>query len=201
MADEKTVDIAIADILMRRRTVALVGEINYKSTGAVGERLLRLQDESQERINLIIDSGGGENRSALNLCDLLETVMTAPVRGIAFGRCMSAATFILLHCTERVATPYTEFLIHSGKTSGISIMLNDKTAEELQLLADESKAVREEMVRLYMAKLKLSRKRVDQLVTQGDQRFNGTLSAAQALEIGLVQSIVSENLGIFQKPV
>lgn len=197
MADEKTVD--IADILMRRRTVALVGEVNYKSTDAVGERLLRLQDESQERINLIIDSGGGENRSALNLCDLLETVMTAPVRGIAFGRCMSAATFILLHCTERVSTPYTEFLIHSGKTSGISIMLNDKTAEELQLLADRSKSVREEMINLYMAKLKLPRERVDQLVAQGDQRFNETLSATQALEIGLIQSIVSENLGIFQK--
>ncbi|MDB5244236.1 MAG: ATP-dependent Clp protease proteolytic subunit [Parcubacteria group bacterium] len=198
MDEDKTVN--IQDILMGRRTVALVGEINHKSTDEVAQRLLRLQDESQERINLVIDSGGGENRAALHLCDLLGTVMTAPVRGIAFGSCMSAATFILLHCSERVSTPYTEFLIHSGRTSGISITVNDKTADELQLLADESKANREEMVRLYMAKLKLPRKRVDQLVTQGDQRFNRTLNAVQALEIGLIQKIITENLGIFPKP-
>jgi ATP-dependent protease ClpP protease subunit len=197
MVDEKQMKLRAG--LMRQRTVVLAGEINRESTGEAAKDLLTLQSESMERINLLIDSVGGQNRPALQLCDFIEHVITAPVRGIAMGSCMSAATFVMLHCHERVSLPHARFLIHPGSMRGITISTNDSTPKDLELLLAESRDVAEEMIELYMRKLKKKRKEVEGLIRRGDQRFNETLSAVQAVEIGLVERIITENLELFPR--
>ncbi len=75
----------IAEGLMERRTVVLRDEINHDSISELRGRLLTLQMRSTDRINLIIDSGGGNFYSALELCDVMTNLLTAPIVGLHSG--------------------------------------------------------------------------------------------------------------------
>jgi ATP-dependent protease ClpP protease subunit len=186
------------DVFMERRVI-IVGEINDTSVLDIVSGMLTLQAQSTDRINLLIDSPGGQDGPARKLCDFMASLITAPIRGIAMGSCHSAATFVMLHCDERVSTPNSRFVIHSGKRSGISLQLNHTTQKELEDLLAESKADTEWMIRMYMKKLGKSRKVVEALIRRGDQRFNDSISATEALEIGMIQKIVEGKLDIFPK--
>lgn len=201
----------IFDTFMSRRTVILSGEINHQSIGEVGQRMVELQARSPDRINLVIDSGGGSMDAALRLCDLMSTVLTAPVRGIALGACGSAATFVMLYCNERLSTPYSRFLIHSGTRSKISIPIGQTTSENLEQLLRDVKATEEMVLGLYMSKLtpvawskkkptdEKRREYVQQLIDRGDQPFDDWMSAEEAIEVGLVTEIVHGKLDIFRE--
>lgn len=200
---------SVLETFMARRTVILSGEINHQSIGEAGQRMITLQARSPDRINLVIDSGGGSVDAALRLCDLMSTVLTAPVRGIALGACGSAATFVMLHCNERISTPYSRFLIHSGTRSKISIPIGQTTSENLEQLLRDVKATEEMVLNLYMSKLtpyawtkkeptdEKRRKYVQKLIDRGDQRFDDWMSAEEAIEVGLVTKIVRGKLDIF----
>ena len=185
---------------MRHRTVTLSGEITHDSTGEIARQLLTLQAESLTPINLLIDSGGGHDNAALQLCDLITHLITVPVRGLVLGSCMSAATFVILHCDVRLATPYSRFKIHSGTMSGITLPLDGNTTTNLEHLLSESKTVAERVANLYMRKLGISREQVDALVARGDQRFDDDMSALEAKEIGLITGIIEGKLNIFPEP-
>jgi ATP-dependent protease ClpP protease subunit len=188
-------NVELRDMLMRQRTV-LLGEINSESGTEVARRLLILQSQSTDKINLLIDSGGGENSWAYRLCDLIECVITAPVKGIAIGSCNSAATFVMLHCNERIATPKARFIIHSGRMSGITVPLNHTTQTELEHLLAATKISTEQMIRMYMQKMHKSRKEIIALIRRGDQKFNDSISAIEAVKFGLIERI-EEKLDIF----
>ncbi len=197
------------DGLMERRTVVLSGEINRDSIAEVGTRLFTLQMRAPDRINLFIDSAGGNMDAALQLCDLITTVITAPVRGVALGACGSAATFVMLYCKERVSTPYSRFLIHSGTRSKISVPINQTTSENLEQLLRDVKATEEMVLQLYMSRLSPAiwsaqrptdeerRAFVLKLINRGDQNFNDWMSAEEALDVGLVSKIEHGKLDIF----
>lgn len=198
----------ILDGLMERRTVILDGKINNTSISDVGRRLVSLQMQSLAQINLLIDSGGGSLDAALRLCDLITTIMTAPVRGIAIGECGSAATFIMLHCQQRFGTPYSRFLIHSGMRSEIALPINGSTSENLEQLLYEAKATDDMVVQLYMNRLTPSswtpdthevdrRRYVQGLITRGDQRFNSEMMAKEAVDVGLIEGVIYDKLDIF----
>ncbi len=210
MKEEEQTSNPIIDGLMTRRTVVLEGEINPESTNALSQKILKLQMQSSAPINLIIDSGGGNTDAALKLCDLISTVITAPLRGIALGKCGSAATFVMLYCTERICTPYSRFLIHSGTIGKISLQINDTTAENLEALLRDVRSTDEMVMQLYMSKLTPTswifkkpseakcRAFIKKLINRGDQQFDYWLSAKEAVEVGLIQRIVSGKLDIFE---
>ncbi len=196
--------------LMNNRTVVLSGRINRESINSVRQKLLTLQIQSPDWINLIIESGGGSIYAALGLCDLMTNIMTAPVRGIALGSCGSAATFVMLHCRERIGTPHAQFLIHSGSANEISIPINETTSEHLEQLLKDVKATEEMVLELYMNRLTptawkkkkpssaVRRTFVQRLISRGDQPFNSHLSASEAVEVGLITKIIHGNLNIFK---
>lgn len=183
--------------LLSRRTVVLEGEINEESIALVQNQFLQLQMESNDRINLIIDSGGGEAYQALALCDIMKNVLKAPIRAIVTKICGSSATFVLLHCAERLSMPHARFMIHSGQTGGIEIPLNQSTAKNLEQLLCESKTIEEQVVRMYMDRLQKSRKQIQKLIARGDQPFDNLMTAKEALKVGLITHIVDEKLDIF----
>lgn len=194
----------IREEMMERRTVVLRGEINDESVEDIEQRLLRLQIQSSAQINLIIDSGGGSIYAALHLCDLIQTLTVAPVRGIVLGECGSSATFVLLHCTERVSTPYSRFLIHSATRHEISVQINQTTSENLEQILREVKGVEDMVVALYMKRLTPEknknrdlRKFVQDLIARGDQSFGEWMSAEEAIKVGLIERIMHEKLDIF----
>ncbi len=183
--------------LLKRRAIALDGDINHELTDSVGHKMLELQLESSEPIDLIIDSGGGSDSAAFKLCDFMSHILVAPVRGITFGECSSAATFVMLHCTERWGTPNSRYLIHSGRAD-VSLTVSQSTAAKVEELLRDLKRDEERVIKMYMAKLKKSRKEILRLIARGDQSFDQHLSAEEALEIGLINRIVEGKLDIFK---
>ena len=199
----------ILDKLMKEHTIILGGEINHQSVEEVMQRLIRLQMQSGDRkINLIINSNGGCTNSALYLCDFMTSMITATVRGIVLGVCGSAATFPLLCCDERVGTPYSRFLIHSGTRGNIRIPINETTTEHLEQLLRETQSSQEKTKRFYMRLLtppewddsttdEERREFVKNIIARGDQQFDDWMSAEEAVKIGLIQHVTFDNLDIF----
>lgn len=200
----------ILDGLMKRRTIFLEGEITPKLMTDVSSRMLELQLRSNDPINLIINSGGGAVFSALSLCDLMEDFMTAPVRGIVKGACGSAATFIILHCQERVATRYSRFLMHSGNRGNIDLPIGKATLEMAEQLVRDIKGVEDTVMELYTERLTPTawegktcptaakrKEYVQTLLDRGDQDYDAWMSAKEAIEVGLITNIISKKLDIF----
>ncbi|MES2966549.1 MAG: ATP-dependent Clp protease proteolytic subunit [Patescibacteria group bacterium] len=196
------------EAMLARRTVILSDEINHSSIAELRHNLLQLQTYSNDSITLIIDSGGGCLEASLSLCDFMATVMTAPIRGVAMGRCGSAATFIMLHCDERVGTLYSRFLVHSGTRSKITVPINNTTDQHFKQLQRELNATEKMVLQLYIEKLtpktwtkEISnddrKKFVRDVTARGDQRFDEWLSVQEAIDIGLIESVVTGKLGIF----
>lgn len=194
---------------MARRTIFLNGKITLETMSEAAERMLTLQMRSPDPINLVINSGGGGVYAAMHLCDIMESIMTAPVHGIALGVCGSAATFVMLHCQKRMSTPHARFMIHSGTRSEITVPINHTTSEHLEQLLQEVKATEEVMTRVYMKRLTPKgwengrpsedeqRAYIKELINRGDQPFNQWFSAAHAVEIGLIDEITTAKLEIF----
>jgi ATP-dependent protease ClpP protease subunit len=198
----------IIEGLMRRRTVVLNGEINYESARTLGQQMLVLQNQSSEPIKLLIDSCGGSIFQALQICDAMTTLMTAPVTGVAFGSCGSAATLIMLHCKERQSTRNSRFLIHSGNISQVSFTVNHTTRANLEQLMNEAKAVDAKMMSVYESYLtptnwptektpEEKQNFVRELIKRGDQKFDNWMSAEEAIQCGLITTII-EKLDIFE---
>lgn len=209
MPDEDKRPISLVDGLMAKRTVALEGRITADVTKDVGKRLLTLQMQSNEPIKLLINSGGGSTFAALELCDLMSSIMTAPIHATAIGTCGSAATFVMLHCNKRRSTRYSQFLIHSGTKSEITVPVNQRSSELLESLIKEIRDTEELVTRLYMEHLtpkawegrtpteEERRDFVRELLGRGDQRFDQWFFAKHAIEIGLIQEITTTKLDIF----
>ena len=187
---------SILDSFQERRTVALGDRINEEKIHDLNRRLMRLQFESNDPITMLINSNGGQSDQALQLCDLMRYVLKAPVHGMVVGRCCSAATFILLHCARRAATPYSRFIIHTGK-SELTLELDYELEHSIEHLLLEGQRLRARSERIYKEKLKLSISEVRRMLKRGNQDFNENMDAHEALKIGLIDEIVTEKLDIF----
>lgn len=195
--------------MLERRTVMLSGEITVESMANLVVQLIKLQLTSYGRINLLINSGGGSVYDALWLCDMMTSLIKAPIRGIVIGRCGSAATFVLLHCNERIATTHSRLLIHSGTIGKISLQINEGSSGNLEDLLKEARATEEIVLRLYMSRLtpeawskedpgeEKRRETVKKLIKRGDQDFNQYIHPQEAVEIGLIERVVENELDIF----
>lgn len=209
MPDDEKRPSSLIEGLMAKRTVALEGKITAEVTKDIGRRLLTLQMQSSQPIKLLINSGGGSTFAALELCDLMSSIITAPIHATAIGTCGSAATFVMLHCDKRAGTRYSQFLIHSGTKSEITVPVNQKSSELFESLIREIRETEELVTRLYMEHLtpkawegrtpseEERRNFVRELLGRGDQRFDQWFFAKHAIEIGLIQEIITAKLDIF----
>lgn len=198
MSEEKKSN-PLLDGLMKRRTVVLEGKINNESVSDLWQRMLSLQLESSAPITLLIDSGGGRIFDALCLCDLMSTLLHAPVHGLVVGICGSAATFILLHCDKREGTIHSRYVIHSGTKSEISIPINGSSVKHLEQLLLETKQVQEMVISMYIRKLGKTREEVEKLIARGDQNFDSVMSTEEAIEVGLIEGIFTGKLDTFKE--
>lgn len=197
---KKSEEDIILEKLMQHRTVMLGGEISLQAIVTLTKQLVILQLESSEPIKMIINSGGGGIDAALYLCDFMTHFMTAPIHATAIGSCSSAATFVMMHCQKRQCTPHTRFVIHSGRISKVSFKMDGATEENLLYLLEDSRRTTKMVVELYMRKLDKSQEEIEALIARGDRDFDNSIGAQDAVDIGLIENIVEENIGVFPLP-
>lgn len=200
---------SIREGLMAHRTVVLVEEVSDKTVWEIINKMFNLQMKSSDPINLIIDSPGGSLTAAFQLCDFIENLFTAPVRGITIGLCASAATLIMLSCNKRLGTRNSKFVIHSSMRSGIGLQNNHTSVENLELLLKDLRTTEEKYIKHYLNHLtpiawkdgkpseNEQREFVRSLLRRGDQNFDQRMTAEEAVESGLIEEIVEGKLDIF----
>lgn len=165
---------------LRARTVLLFGTISDVLAADVARRLLALDADSAEPIDLVISSPGGHLESGDAIHDVVRYVRS-PVRAIGTGWVGSAATHVYLAAPRerRYCTPNTRFLIHqpSGGVGG--------PASDMAIQAREIARARE---RIAGEIARATGQPLDRVLA--DIARDHWLSADEALEYGLVGRIV-----------
>src|ERR1700719_5262130 len=105
----------------KSRTVLIFGTITDATAAEAARRLIALDSDSGEPIDVIVSSPGGHLESGDAIHDLIRFIR-APVRMIGTGWVGSAATHVYLAAPRerRFCLPNTRFLIHqpSGGIGG-----------------------------------------------------------------------------------
>jgi ATP-dependent Clp protease protease subunit len=116
----------------KSRTVLIFGTISDASAAEAARRLIALDADSADPIDVIVSSPGGHLESGDTIHDLIRFVR-APVRMIGSGWVGSAAAHVYLATPRerRFCLPNTRFLIHQpsggigGKASDIAIQAQE----------------------------------------------------------------------------
>ena len=172
----------------KSRTVFIFGTITDASAAETARRLIALDADSADPIDVIISSPGGHLESGDTIHDLVRFIR-APVRMIGSGWVGSAATHVYLAAPRerRFCLPNTRFLIHqpSGGIGG--------KASDIAIQAQEIVRARQRIAEL------IARETGKPLTTVlADIERDHWLSAEEAIDYGLVGRIIQERQALSQ---
>lgn len=172
----------IDELLLENGIIVLHGELTEECCRNICKQLLYLKLKGLKKINIILNSIGGEVYHALLVFNTLESLKKEgmEIRVEARGLCASMGVWILMGGTKRVASKYTRFLLHEtssftyGKVSEMKEGVEE--LERLNRMLDEILAER--------TKLTLD------LIEKNTRKREWWLSAEEALQYGLIEEIV-----------
>src|SRR3984885_13914715 len=158
------------------------GTITDATAAEAARRLIALDADSEEVIDVIVSSPGGHLESGDTIHDLIRFIR-APVRMIGSGWVGSAATHVYLAAPRerRFCLPNTRFLIHqpSGGIGG--------KASDIAIQAQEIVRARQRIAEL------IARETGKPLATVlADIERDHWLSAEEAIDYGLVGRIIKD---------
>jgi ATP-dependent Clp protease protease subunit len=164
----------------KSRTVLLFGTITDATAAEAARRLIALDADSADAIDVLVSSPGGHIESGDTIHDLIRFIRS-PVRMIGSGWVGSAATHVYLAVPRerRFCLPNTRFLIHqpSGGIGG--------SASDIAIQAQELVRARQRIAALIARE---TGKALEVVLT--DIERDHWLSAQEAIEYGLVGRIV-----------
>src|SRR5580692_8883668 len=166
----------------KSRTVLIFGTITDVTAAEAARRLIALDADSSEPIDVIVSSPGGHLESGDTIHDLVRFVR-APIRMIGSGWVGSAATHVYLAAPRerRFCLPNTRFLIHqpSGGAGG--------SASDIEIQARELVRARERIAGVIARET--GRSLASVLADIDRDRW---MSAEEAIEYGLVSKIITQ---------
>jgi ATP-dependent Clp protease protease subunit len=164
----------------KARTLLIFGTVTDAVAADVTRRLIALDAESQDAIDLLVSSPGGHLESGDAIHDVVRFI-ASPVNMIGTGWVGSAAThlFLAVPWQRRCCLPNTRFLIHqpSGGAGG--------PASDIAIQARELVKARERIARTIARE---TGKPLD--VVLADIERDCWMSAEEALAYGLVSRII-----------
>jgi len=164
----------------KSRTMLIFGTITDATAAEAGRRLIALDADSSEPINMIVSSPGGHLESGDTIHDLIRFIR-APVRMIGSGWVGSAAAHVYLAAPRdrRLCLPNTRFLLHqpSGGIGG--------KASDIAIQAQQIVRARRRIAELIARE---TGKALDRVLEDIERDY--WLSAEEAVEYGLVGRIV-----------
>ncbi|OYT92954.1 MAG: ATP-dependent Clp protease proteolytic subunit [Burkholderiales bacterium PBB3] len=164
----------------KSRTLLVFGTVNDVMAADVTRRLIALDAESAEPIDILVSSPGGHLESGDAIHDIVRFI-AAPVNMVGTGWVGSAATHLYLSVPRerRYCTPNTRFLIHqpSGGAGGM--------ASDIAIQAREMVKARERIARTIARE---TGKPLEEVLV--DIERDHWLSAEDAVTYGLVSRII-----------
>lgn len=168
--------------LLNDRIIFLGEEINSVSANLVVAQLLHLESQDAEKdISLYINSPGGEVYSGLAILDTMNFIKPQ-VSTICVGMAASMAAVLLSAGAKgkRFCLPHSKVMIHqpSGGAQG--------QQTEIEIVAEEIKKTRRELNKILSD---ASGQPIEKV--QADTERDNYLTAAEALDYGLIDRIVT----------
>jgi ATP-dependent Clp protease, protease subunit len=169
--------------LLKERIIFLLGEVEDHMANLVVAQLLFLESENPDKdISLYINSPGGVVTAGLAIYDTMQFIKP-DVSTLCIGQAASAAALLLCAGAEgkRYCLPNARVMIHQplGGYRG--------QATDIEIHARETLAIRE---RLNTIMGKHTKKTPEQIMR--DTERDNFMSAAQAMEYGLIDKVLSE---------
>ncbi len=169
--------------LLKERVVFLVGQFEDQMANLIVAQLLFLESENPEKdISLYINSPGGVVSSGLAIYDTMQFIRPA-VSTVCIGQAASMGALILAGGApqKRHALPHSRVMIHQpmGGSQG--------QASDIEIHTREILATREKLNRIFVQHTGQSPDRI-----QEDTDRDYFLSAAEATEYGIIDSVLSE---------
>lgn len=166
--------------LLKDRIIILNGEINDQTSNIVVAQLLYLDSESNEEIELYINSPGGSITSGMAIYDTMNFIKSK-VSTICIGMAASMAAFLLSSGEKgkRMALPNSEIMIHQplGGASG--------QATEIKIAAEHILKVKDKLNKILA---KNTEKTIEQI--EQDTERDYFLSSKEAKNYGLIDKII-----------
>ena len=168
--------------LLKDRIVFLGGTVTDDLANLVTAQLLFLESEDPEReINMYINSPGGSVTAGLAIYDTMQFVKP-PVSTLCVGQAASMGSLLLAAGAKgrRYALPHSRILIHqvSGGFEG--------PASDIEIHAREALRLREILNDILAHHTGQNAKKVEK-----DTDRDNFMSAAQAVEYGLIDEVIS----------
>jgi ATP-dependent Clp protease protease subunit len=175
------------DLDIRGRIIYVQGAIEEEGA-AKFIKLVKYLDKTAGDIEIVLNSGGGCVTSGLAMHDAIKWCNN-PVTVKCYGSVMSIASVILQAADHRVMSKYCRMMIHRGETEIVGDFNNVKKAmkeeEELDRIMCDIY-----FDRISYANPAFKRNQLDKMMDTDTY-----LSAQQALDLGLIDEIESEEQG------
>lgn len=173
------------DLDIRARTIYVNGEVD-EDMSAKFIKLLKYLDKTSGDINIVLNSGGGCVTSGFAMHDAIKACVN-PVIITCYGHVMSIATIILQGADTRIISKNCRLMIHRGETALEGEYNTVKKAMEEEAVLDKM------MCDIYFDKItdvnpNFKKSQLDKMMDTDTY-----LSAEQALELGLVDEIESDD--------
>lgn len=181
--DEKNEgEMALAQKLLKTRTILLSGPIDKELGEKVIKQLLLLEAESDDPVKVFIDSPGGDADAGYAIFDMLRFVKPEVIT-IGMGTVASAAALVHLAAKKknRLSLPNAHFLIHQPLSGMRGV------ATEIEIHAKELEKLRNKINILIAEE---TGRDVEQVSKDTDRDY--WLSAEEAKDYGLIEKIISE---------
>ena len=168
--------------LLKERIIFLGEEVTDASASVIVAQLLFLESEDPNKdISLYINSPGGSVTAGMAIYDTMKYIK-CDVSTICIGMAASMGAFLLAGGTQgkRFALPNAEIMIHqpSGGSKG--------QASDMKIVADHILKTKDKLNRILAEN---TGKSLD--VIERDTDRDNYMSAAEAVEYGLIDSVVS----------
>ena len=168
--------------LLKERIIFLGEEVTDASASVIVAQLLFLESEDPNKdISLYINSPGGSVTAGMAIYDTMKYIK-CDVSTICIGMAASMGAFLLAGGTKgkRFALPNAEIMIHqpSGGSKG--------QASDIKIVADHILKTKDKLNRILAEN---TGKSLD--VIERDTDRDNYMSAAEAVEYGLIDSVVS----------
>ena len=169
--------------LLKDRIIFLTGPIDDATANVVIAQMLFLESDNPDKdIYLYINSPGGSVTAGMAIYDTMQYIKP-DVSTICIGSAASMASILLMAGTKgkRFALPHSEVMLHQplGGYSG--------QASDVAIHAKNILRIREEMYDVIVSHTGQEREKVI-----ADTDRDNYLTAHQALEYGIIDSVVSE---------
>lgn len=172
---------ALRTRFLMKRKIFLDGPIDANSANFFVEQLMYLQEESNEEIDLYINSPGGEVTNGLLIYDAIQS-SKAPINMYCSGIAASMAAVILAGGEKgrRYILPHSKVMIHEP-------LIRDGMGGNATSIQTLSESILETRDLLNGILAKHAGKTVEQI--NEATKFDNYMSAEQAIEFGLVDEI------------